>query len=204
LDYFGDEDDIMTIQDDIFIKENIAEKYYDIFKNIHCIGLVSPRMGVDLSISTFYNRLTSIFRRNYLLKKYVFINKIYIREDEKDTFPDASCIVEKYQEVFTSVGSPLIFSKNFLKHCGLLNDFMKPFAWFDIEAGIRARIMGYRNFIMPSKFESPIELGTSRKVWVKDKNKMKWADLVDLYNRIYIADKYSSEINRNKLNKNNK
>jgi hypothetical protein len=47
LDYFGDEDDIMTIQDDIFIKENIAEKFYDTFKNIHCIGLVSPRMGVD-------------------------------------------------------------------------------------------------------------------------------------------------------------
>jgi hypothetical protein len=48
---------------------------------------------------------------------------------------------------------------------------MKPFAWFDIEAGIRARIMGYRNFIMPSKFESPIELGTSKKYGLKIKIK---------------------------------
>jgi hypothetical protein len=146
-----------------------------------------------------YNRFTSILRKNFLLRKYVYISKVYIREDEKETFPDACCIVESYQEVFASVGSPLIFSKNFLKHCGLLNDFLQPFGWFDIEAGIRARVMGYRNFIMPSKFDSPIELGTSRKVWVKDKEKMKWADQIDLYNRIYIADKYSAEIERSKI-----
>jgi len=201
LDYFGDGDDIMSIQDDIFIRENIADKYYETFKNVNCIGLVSPRMGVDLSISTFYNRLTSILRKNYLLKKYVFIDKIHIREDEKETFPEANCVIDNFQEVFSSVGSPLIFSKSFLRHCGLLNDFMQPFGWFDIEAGIRARVLGYRNFIMPSRFESPIELGTSRKVWVKDKKKMKWADKIDLYNRIYIADKYSGEINRSKINK---
>jgi glycosyltransferase involved in cell wall biosynthesis len=200
LDYFGDNDDIMTIQDDIFIRENISEKYYKLFENVPCIGLVSPRMGVDLNISSFYNRLTSILRKNYLLKKYVFINNIYIREDEKETFPGATCVIDKYQEVFSSVGSPLIFSKNFLKHCGLLNDYMQPFSWFDIEAGIRARILGYRNFIMPSKFDSPIELGTSRKVWVENKKKMKWADKIDLYNRIYIAEKYSSEINRKNVN----
>jgi hypothetical protein len=29
---------------------------------------------------------------------------------------------------------------------------------------------------------------------------MKWADMIDLYNRIYIADKYSGEINRAKFN----
>ena len=191
----------MSIQDDIFISENISQKYYDTFKNVNCIGLVSPRMGVDLSISTFYNRLTSILRKNYLLKKFVNISKIYIREHEKNTFPDAIIVLDKYQEVFTSVGSPLIFSKAFLKHCGLLNDFLQPFAWFDIEAGIRARVMGYKNFIMPSNFDSPIELGTSRQVWQKSKNKMKWAYKVDLYNRIYIAEKFSAEINRKKINK---
>jgi hypothetical protein len=200
LDFFGDTDDIMSIQDDIFINENIAKKYYDTFKNVKCIGLVSPRMGVDLSISTFYNRLTSILRQNYFLKKFVNISKIYIREDEKITFPEAIIVLDKYQEVFTSVGSPLIFSKSFLKHCGLLNDFLQPFAWFDIEAGIRARILGYRNYIMPSKFDSPIELGTSRKVWVANKKKMKWAYKIDLYNRIYIAEKYSSEIYRKNIN----
>ena len=61
--------------------------------------------------------------------------------------------------------------------------------------------MGYKNFIMPSNFDSPIELGTSRQVWQKSKNKMKWAYKVDLYNRIYIAEKFSAEINRKKINK---